>query len=111
MNFLGEVRAQACDSGLPTPHLKGRDKKRGGERLTLNKTPSVPTKPAPTPRCQPISSLNKLTFLLYLFISSSRREAPEGKEMNRNQWLTATKNLKLNAFKHLSACKHTGAFL
>lgn len=31
MNFLGEVRAQACDSGLPTPHLKGRDRK-GGER-------------------------------------------------------------------------------
>lgn len=59
MNVLGEVRAQACGSRLPTPHLKRRDKK-GGESLTLNK-PSVPTKPAPTPHCQSISSLHKLT--------------------------------------------------
>lgn len=31
MNFLGEVRAQACNSALPTRHLKRRDKKGGRE--------------------------------------------------------------------------------
>lgn len=41
MNFPSEVRAQACDSGLPTPHLKRRDKRGEGWGLLGGGTPRI----------------------------------------------------------------------
>lgn len=63
-------RGRSTGLWLGAPHptsQKKRQKEGKSDWLTPNKTssnlptPSVPTKPAPTPRCRPISSLHKLT--------------------------------------------------